>query len=56
MGMEVTAFTTNASSKEKELRQLGVDHISHSTDLESLKKQEGIYDIILNLIFLDLPD
>ncbi len=52
MGMEVTAFTTSMN-REQELKSLGAHFISHSTNLESLKKEEKKYDIVLNTLFLD---
>lgn len=56
MGMEVTAFTTSEKDRGDELKKLGADHLSHSTDLNSLKQQEGKFDVIFNTIFKEAPD
>lgn len=56
MEMEVTAFTTSGSDRGEELKKLGADHISHSTDLKSLKGEEGKYDLICNTIFKEAPE
>jgi len=49
MGMRVTAFTTSFN-KSAELHRLGASDLSHSVDLESLKKEEGKYDLVLNTL------
>jgi len=51
MGMEVTAFTTSFN-REKEMKSFGASKLSHSVDLESLKKEEGQYDIIVNTLYI----
>ena len=40
LGMIVTAFTTSFH-REAEIKGLGASKLSHSTDLASLKKEEG---------------
>lgn len=54
--MEVTAFTTSGKERGEELKKLGADHISHSTDLSILKQEEGKYDLLLNTIFKEAPE
>lgn len=51
MGMKVTAFTTK-TDKRKELHDLGATDISHSVNLEELKKQEGKFDLVVNTLFV----
>jgi D-arabinose 1-dehydrogenase-like Zn-dependent alcohol dehydrogenase len=51
-GMEVTAFTTKTKNFD-ELRLIGVSHVQSSIDLESLKSNEGKYDLVINTLFLD---
>ena len=51
-GMEVTAFTTKTKNFD-ELRKIGVSHVQSSIDLESLKSNEGKYDLVINTLFLD---
>jgi D-arabinose 1-dehydrogenase-like Zn-dependent alcohol dehydrogenase len=35
------------------LRKIGVSHVQSSIDLESLKSNEGKYDLVINTLFID---
>ena len=35
------------------MRKIGVSHVQSSIDLESLKSNEGKYDLVINNLFLD---
>jgi D-arabinose 1-dehydrogenase-like Zn-dependent alcohol dehydrogenase len=52
LGMKVTAFTTKPE-RTKELAALGATATSHSVNKESLKAQEGNFDIVINTLFID---
>ncbi|KAM3142268.1 hypothetical protein pb186bvf_005677 [Paramecium bursaria] len=52
LGMIVTAFTTSFH-REAEIKGLGASKLSHSTDLASLKKEEGQYDLVLNTLYIE---
>lgn len=49
LGMKVTAFTTSFGRKD-ELLSFGASNLSSSIDLESLKKEEGKYDLVINTL------
>lgn len=55
MGMRVTAFTTRLHTIDA-LRKLGAADASHSTDKESLKKEEGKYDVVLSTLYIEDPE
>ena len=50
--MKVTAFTTSSGKRAEEMKQLGADYICNSTDLESLKKEYGKYDLLVNCMYI----
>ena len=49
LGMRVTAFTTSFDRAD-EFHRLGASDLSNSIDLESLKKEEGKYDLVINTL------
>lgn len=51
LGMKVTAFTTSFN-REKEMKDLGALNLSHSTDLDSLAKEKGKYDVVINTLYV----
>jgi uncharacterized zinc-type alcohol dehydrogenase-like protein len=52
MGLHVTAFTTSMN-REKEIKELGASALSHSTDLASLAKEVGKYDLVLDTSYVE---
>ena len=52
-GCEVTAFSTSPE-KEAEARKLGAHHFVSTHDKDSLKKQRGRFDMILDTVNADL--
>lgn len=52
MGLIVTAFTTSIDRTE-ELFRLGASAVSHSTNIASLKGEEGKYDLVINTLFVE---
>lgn len=52
LGMNVTAFTTSFN-REKEIKALGANNLSHSTDLDSLAKEKGKYHVVINTLYVD---
>ncbi|CAD8158154.1 unnamed protein product [Paramecium pentaurelia] len=52
LGMTVTAFTTS-KNREQEIKKLGASNLSSSIDVESLKAEQGKYDIVINTLYIE---